>query len=141
MKNKISFSIDQKLLNEAKMLANDKEYSSLSEFVEKAVQYYVMHLHLKNNEDYFGGVVANTLKSMIDRLGDRITKMQFKNAVVTEKLAQILSFSYNLDEEDYERLNEIAKEEVMYIQGRWRDDYSHSISEQDDYTEYDKEDY
>ena len=67
--------------------------------------------------------------------------MQFKNAVVTEKLAQILSFSYNLDEEDYERLNEIAKEEVMYIQGRWRDDYSHSISEQDDYTEYDKEDY
>ena len=54
-KTKVSFSIEPKLQAEAECLMKTVECSSMSEFYEKAVQFYVLHLHLKHNESYFGG--------------------------------------------------------------------------------------
>ena len=77
-KTKVSFSIEPKLQAEAECLMKTVECNSMSEFYEKAVQFYVLHLHLKHNESYFGEILSKTLEGMINRLGDRIAKMQFK---------------------------------------------------------------
>lgn len=121
MKNKVSFSIEPKLQTEAECLKQSVDCNSMSEFYEKAVQHYIMHLHLKNNESYFGEVVSKTLEGMIDSLGDRITKIQFKNAVTTEKLVELLADYYDWSDEDFDNLSRNAVENVRCIHGTWRD--------------------
>lgn len=98
-KSKVSFSIEPKLQTEAECLMKIAECSSMSEFYEKAVQFFVMHLHLKNNESYFGEILSTTLEGMIKSLGDRMAKMQFKNITEVIHLFMMLANEYEWSQE------------------------------------------
>ena len=114
-KTKVSFSIEPKLQAEAECLMKTVECSSMSEFYEKAVQFYVLHLHLKNNESYFGEIVTTTLEGMIKNLGDRIAKMQFKDIVAGTQLFMLLANEYEWSQEYIDGIYGHAVEEAKKI--------------------------
>lgn len=114
-KTKVSFSIEPKLQAEAECLMKTVECSSMSEFYEKAVQFYVLHLHLKNSESYFGEIVTTTLEGMIKNLGDRIAKMQFKDIVSGTQLFMLLANEYEWSQEYIDGVYGHAVEEAKKI--------------------------
>ena len=99
IKTKVSFSIDPKRQAEAECLKKIADCNSMSEFYEKAVQFYVMHLHVKNNENYFGDVVVKTLEGMLEKFSDRIVKMQFKDTVSVVQLFLLMAREYDWSQE------------------------------------------
>ena len=114
-KTKVSFSIEPKLQAEAECLMKTVECSSMSEFYEKAVQFYVLHLHLKHNESYFGEILSKTLEGMINRLGDRLAKMQFKDIVTGTQLFLLLANENNWSQEYIDEMYGYAVEEAKKI--------------------------
>ncbi len=114
-KTKVSFSIEPKLQAEAECLMKTVECNSMSEFYEKAVQFYVLHLHLKHNESYFGEILSKTLEGMINRLGDRIAKMQFKDIVSGTQLFMLLANEYEWSQEYIDGVYGHAVEEAKKI--------------------------
>lgn len=114
-KTKVSFSIEPKLQAEAECLMKTVECSSMSEFYEKAVQFYVLHLHLKHNESYFGEILSTTLEGMINSLGDRLAKMQFKDIVTGTQLFLLMAAENNWSQEYIDEMYGYAVEQAKKI--------------------------
>jgi len=90
---------------------------SLSEFAEKAVNFYSGWLSALHHTDYFTEAVSQTVAGLIATTENRLARLQFKEAVELAKLAHMMAASSDIDEDTLRRLHVRCVEEVKRING------------------------
>lgn len=80
-KRKFALWIRESTLDSVKKIYKEDNCSSQSEFIEKAVLFYVGYLSAENNKSYLPNVVTSTLKGIVAESDNRQNRMMFKFAV------------------------------------------------------------
>ncbi len=90
---------------------------SRSEFIEKAVNFYIGYLTSEDKRSYLPSVVTSTLKSIVAESDNRQNRMLFKLAVEISILQNLIASSQEIDPLSLERLRGECVKEVKRLNG------------------------
>lgn len=90
---------------------------SKSEFIEKAINFYIGYLTSKDNSAYLPQVVISTLKSIVAESDNKQNRMMFKFAVELAILQNLVAASQDIDSLSLERLRGECVKEVKRLNG------------------------
>ena len=77
---------------------------SRSEFIEKAIDFYVGYLSSEENESYLPNIVISTLKGLIAESDNKQNRMLFKLAVEMSMMMNLMAATQDIDKIALERL-------------------------------------
>lgn len=92
---------------------------SKSEFIEKAIQFYVSYLTAEDGGSYLPTAFLSTMKSIVTENGNRQSKMLFKLAVELAMLMNIIAASQDIDKATLTRLRGECVREVQRLNGNF----------------------
>lgn len=116
-RNKFALYIRDAVLEIAKQWYEADNCSSISEFIEKAIQFYAGFLASDQNEIYFPKVVISTLQGMLRDSENRLARILFKHAVAQSVTNNVLAAMGEISKEDLQELRKNCVEEVRRING------------------------
>ena len=90
---------------------------SKSEFIEKAIQFYLGYLKQERNINYLSPRITSSVEAVIHGSEQRINRNLFKIAVELGKLSHTLAAANNVDEDTLRELHEMCLDEVRHING------------------------
>ncbi len=88
-----------------------------SEFVEKAVDFYVGYLSSNDNKEYLPNIVLSTLKGIVAESENKQGRVLFKLAVEMALMMNILAINLDIDQVSLERLRGECVKEVKRLNG------------------------
>lgn len=103
---------------------------SQSEFIEKAIKFYVGYLDEEKSVNYISPMITETVKAQIKGTEQRLARLIFKVAVELGKLSHMTAAMNDVDEETLKSLHAMCVTEVRKING---------IIDYEDAVEYQKE--
>lgn len=92
---------------------------SKSEFIEKAVNFYIGYLTSGDKKSYLPSVVTSTLKSIVAESDNRQNRMLFKLAVEIAIMQNLVASSQDIDRLALERLRGECVKEVKRLNGNF----------------------
>ena len=92
---------------------------SKSEFIEKAVNFYIGYLTSGDKKSYLPSVVTSTLKSIVAESDNRQNRMLFKLAVEIAIMQNLVASSQDIDRLSLERLRGECVKEVKRLNGNF----------------------
>ena len=92
---------------------------SKSEFIEKAVNFYIGYLTSEDKKSYLPSVVTSTLKSIVAESDNRQNRMLFKLAVEIAIMQNLVASSQDIDRLALERLRGACVKEVKRLNGNF----------------------
>lgn len=92
---------------------------SKSEFIEKAVNFYIGYLTSEDKKSYLPSVVTSTLKSIVAESDNRQNRMLFKLAVEIAIMQNLVASSQDIDRLVLERLRGECVKEVKRLNGNF----------------------
>ena len=100
----------------------DKHYKadnckSPSEFIEKAILFYIGYLSQQDNLNYISPMITETVKAQINGTEQRLARLLFKVAVELGKLTHLLAAANDVDDETLRQLHVMCINEVRKING------------------------
>lgn len=100
----------------------DKAYEgdnckSKSEFIEKAINFYLGFLKQEDNINYLAPRITSSVDAVVHGTEQRINRNLFKIAVELGKLSHMLAAVNDVDEETLQELHEMCLDEVRHING------------------------
>ncbi len=90
---------------------------SLTEFMERAVIYYLGYVNSENITDYLSPTIMSSVKAASDENTKRITRILFKLAVEIAIMNNLVAASLNLNEEQINILRHECEREVRKLSG------------------------
>ncbi len=90
---------------------------SQSEFIEKAIRYYVGYLMSDRNTDYLSPTIMSSVHAASDANTARLSRMLFKLAVETAIMSNLLAATIHFDPERYKTLRKECEMEVRKTNG------------------------
>ena len=90
---------------------------SKSEFIEKAVNFYIGYLTSEDKKSYLPSVVTSTLKSIVAESDNRQNRMLFKLAVEIAIMQNLMASLNEIDPLSMERLRGECVQEVKRLSG------------------------
>ena len=97
-KHKHSMWLSDELWAEVKDAYRADGCSTINQFVDKGLRFYLGYLKAKDAGDYLPRVLAQTLDGKLGSFGDRIGRLLFKLAVNDDMLTHILAAGAEVDE-------------------------------------------
>ena len=91
--------------------------TSRSDLVRTAIDFYIGYLLQNENVDYLSPMITSVIKNEIQHTEKGLCEMLFKMAVELGKLNRLNAALNNYTGVDWQRLNEVVKEEVAYTNG------------------------
>lgn len=91
--------------------------SSKTEFIEKAVRFYIGYLRQQEEVDYLSPIITETVKAQIKGTEQRLARLLFKVAVELGKLSHMTAAINDVDNETLEKLHAMCVNEVRRING------------------------
>ena len=91
---------------------------SQSEFIEKAVEFYIGYLNTQNAAAFLPEVIATVLNGALDNLGQRIGTQLNKVAIEQNMCNHLLAEDTDMDARDYQLLRGRSVREVQSTNGR-----------------------
>ena len=100
----------------------DKAYEgdnckSKSEFIEKAIRFYLGYLKQEDNVNYLSPRITSSVDAVVHGTEQRINRNLFKIAVELGKLSHMLAAANDVDEDTLQELHEMCLDEVRHING------------------------
>lgn len=92
---------------------------SKSEFIEKAINFYIGYLTSEDKKSYLPSVVTSTLKSIVAESDNRQNRMLFKLAVEIAIMQNLVASSQDIDRLALERLRGECVKEVKRLNGNF----------------------
>jgi len=92
---------------------------SRTEFMERAIQFYVSYLTAEDGGSYLPTAFLSTMKSIVTENGNRQSKMLFKLAVELAMLMNIIAASQDIDKATLTRLRGECVREVQRLNGNF----------------------
>ena len=90
---------------------------SKSEFIEKAIQFYLGYLKQERNINYLSPRITSSVEAVIHGSEYRLNRNLFKIAVELGKLSHTIAAANNVDEDTLRELHEMCLDEVRHING------------------------
>ena len=109
--------IKPSIMERVETLKEADNCSSNSEFVEKALQFYIGYLSCKENRFFLPNTITSTMKSIVNESTNQQRTLLFKIAVENTIMANILALNNNLDEVAMQRLRGYCIDEVKKSNG------------------------
>ena len=116
-KRKFALWISRDTIELAKQHYKDDNCSSASEFIEKAILFYLGYLSSQENQDYLAQVIPSTVKSIMDESANRMGRLLFKMAVELAVIENILAAVCEVDRQELKRLRGQCVEEIKRTNG------------------------
>ena len=91
--------------------------ASMSEFIEKAIDFYCGFLTAENYKEYFPDVIVSTIKGCLDSLENRMAKLLFKMAVEQSIMMHVVAGTNDVDEDTLDSLRGMCVQECKRING------------------------
>ena len=117
LKRKFALWIRPSLLEEVDSLYKSDNCASRSEFMEKALRFYMGYLSSQKNQDYLAHVIPATVKGIVDESSNRMGRLFFKMAVELAVIENILAAVCEVDQQELKRLRGQCVEEIKRTNG------------------------
>ena len=117
--NKVKFALwayPETLKNVEVHYKNDN-CRSQSEFIEKAIKFYIGYLSEEDNINYLSPMITETVKAQIKGTEQRLSRLLFKVAVELGKLSHMTAAVNEVDDETLDKLHAMCVNEVRRING------------------------
>ena len=129
-KTKVSCYFMPHTLAEVDHIYKSDNCSTRTEFIEKAVRFYLDYLNEESGVNYISPMITETVKAEIKGTEQQLARLLFKVAVELGKLSHMLAAVNEIDEETLRDLHTMCINEVRKINGiiNYEDavDYQHS---------------
>ena len=117
VKRKFALWIKGSTLDMVESIYKDDNCGSRSEFIEKAIIFYIGYLTSNDNSQYLPSVVTSTLKSIVAESDNRMNRMIFKLAVELAMTMNIVASTNEIDRETLTKLRGECVKEVKRLNG------------------------
>ena len=117
VKRKFPLWIYPSLLAEVDSLYKTDNCSSRTEFMEKAIRFYIGYVTSGNAQDYLANVIPSAVKGIVDETANRMGRLLFKMAVEQAVTENILTAVCSVDQQDVTRLRGQCIEEIRKTNG------------------------
>ena len=105
---------------------------SMNEFVEKAVNFYVDHLEIKDNKSLLPMAIMSAIDGRLSRLEDYIARRDFTRCVEQDMTNGIIAEAFRMDEDSLKRIRAQSVRNVKATNGLISlEKYARSRQEQD----------
>ena len=91
--------------------------ASKTEFIEKAVKFYIGYLRQQGEVNYLSPLITETVKAQIKGTEQRLARLIFKVAVELGKLSHMTAAMNDVDDETLKSLHAMCVTEVRKING------------------------
>lgn len=126
VKRKFALWIKQSTIDMVEGIYKEDNCSSRSEFIEKAIIFYVGYLSSNDNSQYLPNVVTSTLKSIVAESDNRMSRLIFKLAVELAMTMNIIASSQDIDKLTLTKLRGECVKEVKRLNGSFSFDYAYN---------------
>lgn len=116
-KKKFALWVYPDTLEKVAELYREDNCESKSEFIEKAVNFYIGYLTSSDKKSFLPSIVASTLKSIVSESDNRQNRMLFKLAVELAMLQNLIAAAREIDPVSLERLRGECVKEVKRLNG------------------------
>ena len=116
-KYKFALWLYPETLDKVKELYRQDDCKSKSEFVEKAIRFYIGHLTADDDTSYLPNALISNLKSIVAESDNRQNRMLFKLSVEMAMMMNVLAANSEIDEESLIRLRGECVKEVKRLNG------------------------
>lgn len=90
---------------------------SKSEFIEKAVRFYIGHLTAEDDTSYLPNALLSNMKNIVAESDNRQNRMLFKLAVEMAMMMNLMAAEQDIDKVSLERLRGECVKEVKRLNG------------------------
>lgn len=90
---------------------------SKSEFIEKAVRFYLGYLKEERNVNYLSPRITSAMTAIVSGCEQRMNRNMFKIAVELGKIAHTLAAANDVNEDTLRELHAMCVDEVRHING------------------------
>jgi len=117
--NKIKFPLwlYPKTMEEVNCRFEGDNCGSRSEFIEKAINFYIGFLKQERNVNYLSPRITSSVEAVINGTEQRINRNLFKIAVELGKIAHTLAAANEVDDDTLRELHAMCVDEVRKING------------------------
>lgn len=118
-KDKIKFALYlyPETLERVRELYRQDDCISRSEFIEKAVRFYVGYLTAEDSSNYLPNLFLSNMRSIASESNSRTNRMLFKLAVEQAMMMNVLAANYDIAPETLARLRGSCVQEVKRLNG------------------------
>ena len=104
-------------LQSVKEIYQSDNCRSQSEFIEKAILFYIGYLTADRPKSYLPNMFLSTMKSIVRESNNRMGRLLFKLAVEISMLLNVAASMWDIDKSELARLRGNCIEEVKRING------------------------
>ena len=117
--NKVKFAlwVYPQTLNDVAVHFKSDNCKSQSEFIEKAIKFYIGYLDEEKSVNYISPLITETVNATIKGTEQRLARLLFKIAVELGKLSHITAAVNDIDDETMRQLQAMCVNEVRKING------------------------
>ena len=117
--NKVKFPLwaYPETLNDVEVHYKNDNCKSQSEFIEKAIKFYIGYLDEEKSVNYISPMITETVKAQIKGTEQRLARLIFKVAVELGKLSHMTAAMNDVDDETLKSLHAMCVTEVRKING------------------------
>ena len=116
-KEKTAVYFQQETMRKIEQEYKDDNCASKTEFIEKAVTFYIGYLRQQQEVNYLSPMITETVKAQIKGTEQRLARLMFKVAVELGKLSHMTAAINDVDDETLESLHAMCVNEVRKING------------------------
>lgn len=116
-KKKVGLYLDDKTYEEVKATYRKDNCSSLTEFMEKAVNYYLGYVNSNRMVDYLSPTIMSSLRAASNENVTRLSRMLFKVAVEVAIMNNLVAATIQFAPERYAVLRSECEQEVRRTNG------------------------
>lgn len=117
--NKVKFALwaYPETLKDVEVHYKNDNCKSQSEFIEKAIKFYIGYLDEEKSVNYISPMITETVKATIKGTEQRLARLLFKVAVELGKLSHMTAAINDVDDETMVKLRAMCTDEVRKING------------------------
>ena len=112
-----AFYIEEDILEQVDSLLQQADVKSRNVFLNQALKFYIGYLTSAKIENYMLSSISSVMHATVKDSENRMARAMFKLAVETSKLANVIAYSQEIDEESMGKLHVRCMEEVKRING------------------------
>ena len=116
-KKQRTYWLDPEMIQAIEELKDEAGAASSSDFVRKALEFYIGYLYAQKAEDYLTPLLAQVLKSETRSLEQHLSEMLFKLAVENGVQNLILAQEYEVSRETFDSLHRQSARQVAETNG------------------------
>lgn len=118
-KRKFALWIEESTLEQVRKWYKADNCSSQSEFIDKAIHFYIGFISSDNGSDYLPKIIISTLKGIVNDSDNRISRILFKLAVEQAITMNVVAATCNISREQLEKLRGTCVSQVKRTNGAY----------------------